>query len=127
MSDTRIADTVLEAQVVIEAQVGEPPVSIVDEFNKLWGKLSEVERKRLMQGTFEPVKPPHPARGHIAIRPTSPRLDPMTGGPLPSREAELRWLSGFSSSALCMASRPALRVRSRGTRISRPYVDFSFF
>ena len=110
------------AVVEREFVVGTP--TVVDEFNRLWEKLSDPERRRMLEGTFEPVKPPHPTRGHIAIRPTFPRLDPMTGGPLPSREEDLRWLGGFQS-ATCMPSRS--RYRRRGTEIGSPYVDFGFF
>ena len=81
----------------------------------------ETDYRRAYEGRFEPANNPVGPGGHIEIRPTSPRLDPMTGGPLPSREAELDWLGGFQS-ATCMPSRS--RYRRRGIRIGSPYVDF---
>jgi len=106
-----------EQKVAIEFIVGKPPSVIVDEFNRFWEKLSDPERQQLLQGKFEPER-------HITARPTCPRLDPMTGGELPSREAELRWLSGFQS-ATCMPSRS--KYRRRGYRTGGPYVDFRIF
>ena len=48
--------------------------------------------------------------GGTYYRATFPRLDPMTGGELPSREAELEWLSGFPTTGA-----PCIPVRRKET------------
>jgi len=60
----------------------------------LWASMSLDEKRRFLENRNEPAPP------RIEL------LDPMTGGPLPSREAELEWLAGFpTTGALCMPVR----------------------